>query len=47
MKIWYDVLIKVMLLGHDDSYMGDKDMRVTIAFNTFGPGLIERMPRWV
>ncbi|CAA0256445.1 putative pectate lyase 4 [Arabidopsis thaliana] len=36
---------KVMLLGHDDSYMGDKDMRVTIAFNTFGPGLIERMPR--
>ncbi|CAH2078956.1 unnamed protein product [Thlaspi arvense] len=36
---------KVMLLGHDDSYMGDKKMRVTVAFNYFGPGLIERMPR--
>ncbi|XP_010499566.1 PREDICTED: probable pectate lyase 4 [Camelina sativa] len=36
---------KVMLLGHDDKFMGDKIMRVTIAFNYFGPGLIERMPR--
>ncbi|KAI4298724.1 hypothetical protein L6164_032248 [Bauhinia variegata] len=36
---------KVMLLGHDDRYAADKIMRVTIAFNRFGRGLIERMPR--
>ncbi|XP_024005319.1 probable pectate lyase 4 [Eutrema salsugineum] len=36
---------KVVLLGHDDSYVDDKKMRVTVAFNYFGPGLIERMPR--
>ncbi|XP_068657368.1 probable pectate lyase 18 [Aristolochia californica] len=36
---------KVMLLGHSDSYMQDKNMQVTIAFNHFGEGLIQRMPR--
>ncbi|AAC17625.1 Similar to style development-specific protein 9612 precursor gb/X55193 and pectate lyase P59 precursor gb/X15499 from Lycopersicon esculentum [Arabidopsis thaliana] len=36
---------KVMLLGHNDNNVEDKIMRVTIAFNHFGPGLIERMPR--
>ncbi|TYH09044.1 hypothetical protein ES288_A07G064300v1 [Gossypium darwinii] len=36
---------KVMLLGHSDSYMKDKNMQVTIAFNHFGKGLIQRMPR--
>ncbi|KAH9304050.1 hypothetical protein KI387_008454, partial [Taxus chinensis] len=35
----------VMLLGHSDDYTADKDMRVTVAFNHFGPGLLERMPR--
>lgn len=34
-----------MLLGHNDGFVADKIMKVTIAFNSFGPGLIERMPR--
>ncbi|XP_073148238.1 probable pectate lyase 5 [Henckelia pumila] len=36
---------KVMLMGHSDSYTQDKDMQVTIAFNHFGEGLVQRMPR--
>ncbi|KAF5190952.1 Pectate lyase [Thalictrum thalictroides] len=36
---------EVMLLGHSDSYTKDKDMQVTIAFNHFGEGLVQRMPR--
>ncbi|KAF5746524.1 pectate lyase 5 [Tripterygium wilfordii] len=36
---------KVMLLGHSDSYKQDKGMQVTIAFNHFGEGLVQRMPR--
>lgn len=34
-----------MLLGHSDSYVRDKVMQVTIAYNHFGEGLIQRMPR--
>lgn len=36
---------KVMLLGHNDAYVGDKIMQVTVAFNHFGEGLVQRMPR--
>ncbi|KAL9669299.1 hypothetical protein QQ045_006843 [Rhodiola kirilowii] len=36
---------KVMLLGHNDKFTADKIMRVTVAFNRFGAGCIERMPR--
>lgn len=36
---------QVMLLGHSDSYVRDKSMQVTIAYNHFGEGLIQRMPR--
>ncbi|XVE74895.1 hypothetical protein DITRI_Ditri12bG0055100 [Diplodiscus trichospermus] len=36
---------KVMLLGHSDSFKQDKNMQVTIAFNHFGEGLVQRMPR--
>ncbi|KAJ4975026.1 hypothetical protein NE237_008200 [Protea cynaroides] len=36
---------KVMLLGHSDSYTQDKNMQVTVAFNHFGEGLVQRMPR--
>ncbi|KAJ6851960.1 putative pectate lyase 5 [Iris pallida] len=36
---------EVMLLGHSDDYLPDSGMRVTIAFNRFGPGLVQRMPR--
>ncbi|KAI4388591.1 hypothetical protein MLD38_000905 [Melastoma candidum] len=36
---------EVMLMGHSDDYVGDKVMQVTIAFNFFGDGLVQRMPR--
>lgn len=36
---------KVMLLGHSDEYAADKNMKVTVAYNHFGPGLMQRMPR--
>nr|GLL35004.1 probable pectate lyase 5 [Ipomoea trifida] len=36
---------EVMLLGHDDKYLPDSGMQVTIAFNYFGEGLVQRMPR--
>ncbi|KAL2933097.1 putative pectate lyase 15 [Bienertia sinuspersici] len=36
---------EVMLLGHSDSYTKDKIMQVTIAYNHFGEGLMQRMPR--
>ncbi|XP_075486525.1 putative pectate lyase 2 [Primulina tabacum] len=36
---------KVMLFGHDDNNVEDKAIRVTVAFNHFGPGLVQRMPR--
>ncbi|XP_061363960.1 probable pectate lyase 18 [Gastrolobium bilobum] len=36
---------EVMLLGHNDNYLPDKGMQVTIAFNHFGEGLVQRMPR--
>lgn len=37
---------EVMLLGHSDSYVRDKQMQVTIAYNHFGAGLMQRMPRY-
>lgn len=36
---------EVMLLGHSDSHTKDKLMQVTIAYNHFGEGLVQRMPR--
>ncbi|GER28948.1 pectin lyase-like superfamily protein [Striga asiatica] len=36
---------EVMLLGHDDKYLPDSGMQVTLAFNRFGEGLVQRMPR--
>ncbi|KAL9313613.1 hypothetical protein ACSQ67_019066 [Phaseolus vulgaris] len=35
----------VMLFGATDTYSGDKIMQITVAFNHFGQGLIQRMPR--
>lgn len=34
-----------MLLGHSDDFAADEVMKVTLVFNRFGEGLIERMPR--
>lgn len=42
---WFRYQNKVMLLGHDDGYRRDKDMKVTVAFNHFGPHCRQRMPR--
>lgn len=36
---------KVMLLGADDKHDQDKSMQVTVAFNKFGTGCGQRMPR--
>jgi pectate lyase len=36
---------EVMLFGASDGFDGDKLMQVTVAFNHFGRGLIQRMPR--
>ncbi|KAK1264707.1 hypothetical protein QJS04_geneDACA023149 [Acorus gramineus] len=36
---------EVMLMGASDSYSHDKIMQVTVAFNHFGRGLVQRMPR--
>ncbi|KAL0328761.1 UNVERIFIED_CONTAM: putative pectate lyase 2 [Sesamum calycinum] len=36
---------KVMLFGHDDNNLEDKSIKVTVVFNHFGPGLVQRMPR--
>ncbi|KAL8143830.1 hypothetical protein V2J09_016862 [Rumex salicifolius] len=36
---------EVILLGHSDTYARDRLMQVTIAYNHFGEGLIQRMPR--
>lgn len=36
---------EVMLMGHSDDFLPDKSMQVTIAFNYFGEGLVQRMPR--
>ncbi|KAK7304594.1 hypothetical protein VNO77_42477 [Canavalia gladiata] len=35
----------VMLFGASGSFSGDKIMQVTVAFNHFGKGLVQRMPR--
>ncbi|XP_068661185.1 pectate lyase 1 [Aristolochia californica] len=36
---------KVMLLGHDDQFLLDKKMKVSILFNHFGPNVNQRIPR--
>lgn len=34
-----------MLFGADADHEFDRDMQITVAFNRFGPGLTQRMPR--
>ncbi|CAM8927686.1 unnamed protein product [Rhodiola kirilowii] len=36
---------EVMLFGASDSYARDEIMQITVAFNHFGQGLVQRMPR--
>ncbi|XP_050234933.2 probable pectate lyase 4 [Mercurialis annua] len=42
---WFKEQDKVMLLGHDDGYDRDKNMKVTVVYNHFGPNCNQRMPR--
>ncbi|XP_054786037.1 putative pectate lyase 11 [Prosopis cineraria] len=42
---WFKDQDKVMLLGHDDGYARDKNMKVTVIYNHFGPNCNQRMPR--
>ena len=34
-----------MLFGASESFAGDAVMQITLAFNHFGQGLVQRMPR--
>ncbi|XP_012448889.2 putative pectate lyase 2 [Gossypium raimondii] len=42
---WFRNQDKVMLLRHDDGHLRDKNMKVTVIFNHFGPKCNQRMPR--
>ncbi|XP_074296473.1 putative pectate lyase 4 [Silene latifolia] len=42
---WFRDHDKVMLLGHDDDFQDDKNMKVTVVYNRFGPNCHQRMPR--
>lgn len=42
---WFREQNKVMLLGHDDGYLRDQNMKVTVVYNHFGPNCSQRMPR--
>ncbi|QCD82458.1 pectate lyase [Vigna unguiculata] len=42
---WFKNQDKVILLGHDDGYVRDKNMKVTVMYNHFGPNCNQRMPR--
>ncbi|XP_014500499.2 pectate lyase 1-like [Vigna radiata var. radiata] len=42
---WFKNQDKVILLGHDDGYVRDKNMKVTMVYNHFGPNCNQRMPR--
>lgn len=39
--------MQVMLMGAHDDFPDDAKMQVTVAFNHFGKGLVQRMPRQV
>ncbi|KAL9228645.1 hypothetical protein vseg_004200 [Gypsophila vaccaria] len=42
---WFRDHDKVMLLGHDDDFKDDKNLKVTVVYNRFGPNCHQRMPR--
>ncbi|KAL0535721.1 hypothetical protein IC582_030062 [Cucumis melo] len=42
---WFRDQDKVILLGHDDGYVRDRNMKVTVVYNHFGPNCNQRMPR--
>ena len=36
-----------MLIGHNDGFLRDKNMKVTAMYNHFGPNCNQRMPRYL
>ncbi|GMI79113.1 hypothetical protein like AT5G09280 [Hibiscus trionum] len=42
---WFRNQDKVMLLGHDDGHLRDRNMKVIVIFNHFGPNCNQRIPR--
>lgn len=44
---WFRNQDKIKLLGHDDGYIRDKNMKMTIAYNHFGRNCNQRMPRYM
>ena len=38
-------MMQVMLFGANDSHTIDEIMQITVVFNHFGQGLVQRMPR--
>lgn len=40
-------MVQVMLMGAHDDFPDDAKMQVTVAFNHFGKGLVQRMPRQI
>ena len=42
---WFKNQDKVMLHGHDDGYLRDKNMKVMVMHNHFGPNCNQKMPR--
>ncbi|KAL5571060.1 hypothetical protein UlMin_020657 [Ulmus minor] len=41
---WFRDQDKVMLLGHSDGYLRDKNIKVTVVYNHFGPNCNQMMP---
>jgi hypothetical protein len=37
--------VQVMLFGAHKNDIIDRTMQITVAYNTFGPGLVQRIPR--
>ena len=37
--------VQVMLFGSHPTDYYDRNLRITVAYNKFGPGLVQRMPR--
>ena len=42
---WFREKNKVMLLGHHDGFVRDKNMKVTVVYNYFGRNCHQHMPR--
>ena len=42
---WFKNQDKVMLLGHDDGFLHDKNIKVTVMYSHFGPKCNQRMVR--